>query len=292
MRSVAGVVLALMAPLAAAQAPLKATQVAELAEGLAEPHDAAFSPDGRLLFVTDMGNSLVRVLDAMSLRLLSTFGAGELSRPHDAIFDRAGRLLVADTGNDRIAIYQVRGAEAKLVGEMKGVSGPEGVAVAADGRVIVTNTSAGTLAVLRDGRLERTVGRRGSGPGEFSRPHDVEIGNGGTVYVVDSGNDRVQVLGPDLEYRGSFGPALKLDGPKYLHLDGDHIWLADEDNHRILLLDRAHRVRGVLGTARRGRGANAFYKPEAVLARAPYVWVIDTYNDRVLLLRVEIPRNR
>ena len=287
MRAAAAFLLCLLAPLAAAQAPLKVTQLAELAEGLAEPHDAAFSPDGRLIYLTDMGNSLVRVLDAMTLRLLGTFGAGELSRPHDAEFDRAGRLLVADTGNDRIAIYEVEGARARLVGEMKGLSGPEGVAVAADGRVIVTNTGAGTLAVLRDGRIERTVGRRGSGPGEFSRPHDVEIAGDGAVYVVDSGNDRVEVFSAGLEHRAAFGAELKLDGPKYLHFDGDRIWLADEDNHRILLLDRGHRLRGVLGTGRRGRGANAFYKPEAVLARAPYVWVIDTYNDRVVLLRVE-----
>lgn len=289
MRTAAAFLLCLLAPLAAAQAPLKVTRLAEFGEGLSEPHDAAFSPDGRLIYLTDMGNSLVRVLDAMTLRLLGTFGAGELRRPHDADFDRAGRLLVADTGNDRIAIYEVEGARARLVGEMTGLKGPEGVAVASDGRVYATNTGAGTLAVLRDGRIERTVGRRGGGPGEFARPHDVEVSADGTVYVVDSGNDRVQVFGAGLEYRASFGAGLDLDSPKYLHFDGDRIWLADEDNHRILLFDRGHRLRGVLGTGRRGRGASAFYKPEAVIARGPHLWVIDTYNDRVVLLRLDSP---
>jgi len=289
MRTAAAFLICLLAPLAAAQAPLKVTQLAELAEGLAEPHDAVFSPDGRLIYLTDMGNSLVRVLDAMTLRLLGTFGRGELRHPHDADFDRAGRLLVADTGNDRIAIYEVEGARARLVGEMTGLKGPEGVAVASDGRVYATNTGADTLAVLRDGRIERTVGRRGDGPGEFARPHDVEVSADGTVYVVDSGNDRVQVFGAGLEYRASFGAGLDLDSPKYLHFDGDRIWLADEDNHRILLFDRGHRLRGVLGTGRRGRGASAFYKPEAVIARGPHLWVIDTYNDRVVLLRLDSP---
>ena len=65
---------------------------------------------------------------------------------------------------------------------------------------------------------------------------------------------------------------------------GQRLWLADEYNHRLLLLDRDLRLLGVLGTGRRGRGADAFYKPEAVVARAPYLWVIDTYNDRVVLL--------
>jgi len=288
MRAVVFAVLALLAPLVAAQPTLKVTLVAEFAGGLSQPHDAAFSPDGKLIYVTDMANSRIRVLEAMTLKDVGTFGENELSRPHDAEFDSAGRLLVADTGNNRVAIYEVNGANAKLLGELKGLSGPEGVAVAPDGRVIVTNTSGGSVSVFRDGKLERTVGKRGNGNGEFARPHDVEAAADGSVYVVDSGNHRVQVFGADMQHRATFGSTLKLDEPKYLHFDGNHVWLADEDNHRVLLLDRNGQALGVLGTGQRGRGANAFYKPEAVLARAPHVWVIDTYNDRVVLLRVRM----
>jgi DNA-binding beta-propeller fold protein YncE len=287
MRAIVLVCIVALAPVAAAQPVLKATQVAEFADGLSQPHDAAFSPDGKLIYLTDMRNSRMRVLEAMTLKLVGTFGERELSNPHDAEFDAAGRLLVADTGNDRVAIYEVSGAQAKLVGELKGLSGPEGVAVARDGRVIVTNTRGATLSVFREGRLERSIGSRGSRDGEFANPHDVEAAADGSFYVVDSGNDRVQVFDADLKHRATFGAALKLNGPKYLAFDGDRIWLADEDNHRIVLLDRAHRPLGVLGTGKRGRGAGEFNKPEAVLARAPYVWVIDTYNDRIVLLRVE-----
>lgn len=280
-------IVALAASVAAAQPVLRATQLAEFADGLSQPHDAAFSPDGQLIYVTDMRNSRMRVLEAMTLKLVGTFGERELSNPHDAEFDAAGRLLVADTGNDRIAIYEVNGAQAKLVSALTGLSGPEGVAVARDGRVIVTNTRAGTLSVFRDGKLERSVGGRGSRDGEFASPHDVEAAADGSFYVVDSGNDRVQVFDAELRHRATFGATLKLSGPKYLAFDGERIWLADEHNHRIVLLDRAHRPLGVLGTGKRGRSAGEFHKPEAVLARAPHVWVIDTYNDRIVLLRIE-----
>jgi DNA-binding beta-propeller fold protein YncE len=266
--------------------PLKAVQVAEFAEGLSQPHDGALSPDGKLIYLTDMANSRMVVLEAMTLKFVGAFGKGELSYPHDAEFDKAGRLLVADTGNDRIAIFEVRGAEAKRVGELKGLSGPEGVAVAPDGRVFVTNTRSATLAVFSDGRLEQTLGGYGAGAGELANPHDVDVAADGSIYVVDSGNNRVQVFDAALKLRTNFGAALKLNAPKYLAFDGERIWLADEDNHRILLLDRSHKLLGVLGTGVRGRGANAFYKPEAVLARGAHVWVIDTYNDRIVLLRV------
>jgi len=272
---------------APAQPQLRATQLAEFSTGLSQPHDAALSPDGTLLYVTDMRNSRIQVLDATTLAPIGAFGEGELSYPHDAEFDRAGRLLVADTGNDRVAIYEVDGAKARRIGELAGLAGPEGVAVTRDGRVIVSNTRAGTLAIFRDSRLERTIGRRGTADGEFSNPHDVEAAEDGSVYVVDSGNDRVQHLDAQLRHVATFGRSLGLSGPKYLALDGPRLWLADEYNHRILLLDRGGSALGVLGTGRRGRGPTAFHKPEAVVARAPYLWVIDTYNDRVVLLRID-----
>lgn len=289
MRAIVLALLFLFALPAAAQPSLKVSQLAEFADGLAQPHDAAFSPDGKLIYLTDMANSRMVVLEAMTLRLIGSFGARELSRPHDAEFDRAGRLLVADTGNHRIAIYEVKGADAKLVSELKGLSSPEGVAVAPDGQIFVTNTGGGSVSVFRDGRLEKTVGRYGASNDEFARPHDIEAAADGSIYVVDSGNHRVQVFSTEMKYRATVGGALKLNEPKYLHFDGAQIWLADEYNHRILLLDRRHRLVGVLGTGQRGRGPAAFYKPEAVLARSPHVWVIDTYNDRVVLLRVENP---
>lgn len=279
--------LLLVTPPCFAQPALHATQLAEFADGLAEPHDGAFSPDGRLIYLTDMRNSRILVLDAMTLKPAGSFGGGELSYPHDVEFDASGRLLVADTGNDRIAIYEVTGARARLAGELKGLAGPEGVAVTADGRVLVTNTRNATLSVFRDGKLERSVAGPGGNDGELRNPHDVEAAADGSVYVVDSANNRVQVFDSALRHRATFGAALGLNGPKYLSFDADRIWLADEYNHRILLLDRAHRLLGVLGSGARGRGPNAFYKPEAVLARAPHVWVIDTYNNRIVLLRVD-----
>lgn len=269
-----------------AQPVLKPILVAEADAGLSQPHDAAFSPDGKLIYVTDMANSRIVVLDAISLKMLGSFGKGELSYPHDAEFDRNGRLLVADTGNNRIAIYEVEDARARLVSELTGLSGPEGVAVAPDGRIIVTNTRSGTLAVFKEGKLETTLGGYGSRPGEFANPHDVDVAPDGSIHVVDSGNNRLQVIDASLKPLPSVSLTLKLSGPKYLTFDRERLWLADEYNHRILLLDHHHALKGVLGTSTRGRSENAFYKPEAVMARGDLVWVIDTYNDRIVLLKI------
>jgi DNA-binding beta-propeller fold protein YncE len=274
------------AGLVRAQPALRATLTAELGYYLSRPHGGALSPDGRRIYVTDMEYGLMRVLDAESLRPIDTFGRDELSQPHDAVFDQRGRLLVADTGNDRIAIYAVNGEGARLVGELKGLAGPEGVGVAPDGRVYATNTRAASVSVFRGGKLERTVGAYGSAAGQFSRPHDIDVDRDGRVYVVDSGNHRVQVFDAEMNHLMTSSPTLGLREPKYLAFDGDRIWLADEDNHRILLLDRELRAVGVLGGGAPGRAPVEFRRPEAVVARAPFVWVIDTYNDRVVRLRL------
>ena len=97
MRPVIVTAFLLLTSLAGAQPALRVTQLAEFADGLAQPHDAAFSPDGKLIYLTDMANSRIRVLEAMTLKPVGSFGAGELSYPHDAAFDKSGRLLVAQT---------------------------------------------------------------------------------------------------------------------------------------------------------------------------------------------------
>ena len=45
-------------------------------------------------------------------------------------------------------------------------------------------------------QLLAVFGSQGSGPGEFERPTDLDIGADGRIYVVDFGNDRIQVFEP------------------------------------------------------------------------------------------------
>ena len=55
-----------------------------------------------------------------------------------------------------------------------------------------------------DGRFIATVGREGSGPGEFTHPWRVRVDANDTVFVWDMGAARMSVFGPDLRYRRSF----------------------------------------------------------------------------------------
>ena len=254
------------------------------------PHDLTLSPDRRLLYVADVGNDTIKVLHPDTLATLGVIGRGELRGPHDVAFDAKGRLLVADTQNDRIAIYALSGLEGVLVGVYaKELASPEGVAVGPKGTVYVSNARSHDLLAIRNGVIIARVGGRGSGHNQYRRPHDVGVDAQGRVYAVDPGNDRIQVLTPKLEFIAALGGApYDFDEPKYLAFDHrGWLYVADEDNNQIKIFDENRKPLAVIGSGRRGKGADRLNKPEGVEAVGDRVWVSDTYNHRILLYRLK-----
>lgn len=55
-----------------------------------------------------------------------------------------------------------------------------------------------------DGRFLRSIGRQGEGPGELRNTARVLVGQGDTLFVVDDGNVRMQVLTPSGDFVQSF----------------------------------------------------------------------------------------
>ncbi len=251
-------------------------------EHFAEPHDIVLSADGRLLYVADVGNDRIAVLDAQSLVELGEFAKGEVGAPHDVVFDPLGRLLVADTDNDRIAIYHVEGTRGRLVDALSGgFRRPEGVAVGAGGRIYVTGAASGNLLAFADGVLVAEA--RG-----FSAPHDVEIDAGGGVWVADANNDRLVRLDGDLRIQRELsGAAYAFRGPRYLDFDAaGRLYVADKYSNSVKVIAPDGTLLQVLGDTRSGKGEGLFDRPEGVEIRADQVWISDTYNDRIVRYRI------
>jgi DNA-binding beta-propeller fold protein YncE len=250
----------------------------------AEPHDLVVDRDGKRLYVADMMNNTVKIIDASTLAVVGEFGKDELSLPHDVTFDRQGKLLVADTGNDRIAIYEIGAGGANRVGDLHdGVSGPEGVDVDDDGRVYVTNTGEHTVVVLEHGRRIKQAGGNGHRPGEFVQPHDIAIGPDGKVYVGDPGNNRIQVLRGDLSVEAQIvGDGQPFNRPKYLGFDErGRLYVADQYNSMVRVLDEKRKQIAVITEA----GGKKLDRIEGVYVRGARVWIADTYNNRIVLFK-------
>ena len=138
--------------------------------------------------------------------------AGRFASPHGLSLDEMGRLYIADTGNDRIVVFQTRTEAGRLsltrVAEIAGVKGPIDVAVSdagtpftpADDVVFVAESggnrvSAHTIAEGAPRRLA-TIGTLGSGSGAFAGPMSVAVGRAEgvhtpDVYVADAHNQRI-----------------------------------------------------------------------------------------------------
>ena len=251
------------------------------------PHDLTLTPDGLYLLVADVGNNVVKVLVPGSLKTIGVIGEGELDSPHDVDIDSRGRVLIADSGNDRTVLYSFDGVgyggavSKRLAAWDRDQGSPEGVAAGAGDRVYVTNASRNTGIQLTNGAVTATMDTSASGP--LLRPHDIEADHLGRVFAADPGNNRILVLDPSLGFvRSLEGPPYDFNEPKYVAVD-DKGWLfvADELNNLIKVFDDAYRPVGTVGVA------DNLNQPEGVAVTGRYIWVSDTYNNRVLLYRRE-----
>lgn len=284
---IAFAIFALTAAPVAAQ--VSATFEAESDRSFGNPHDLVLSPDGTRLYVADVNNDAVKVLDPQTLETIGILGTSELSRPHDVAFDPKGRLLVADTGNDRIAIYELSGEGARLVDEITGLSSPEGVVAAPDGTIYMTNVGRNNVEAWRDGKRIARMGARGAGANEYVRPHDIDIDAAGNLYVSDPGSNRIQMLDDALRMVGEIGgERYKFNEPKYFTItESGWIIVTDKFNNQVKILNQDHEIVGVIGTGTSGLAPNAFNQPEGAEVRGDTLWVSDTHNGRITRFRLE-----
>jgi DNA-binding beta-propeller fold protein YncE len=170
---------------------------------LENPTDAAVSPDGRALYVSDSKAHQVAVFDVASGKRLSAFGRhgsaeGEFAFPSSLAFDKEGRLLVVDQLNTRIQVLDAEGRYLDQFGAM-GVGfanfvRPKDVAVDEAGFVYVTDAAFGNVQIFdADYRLLTFVGANGKNPGQFQIASGVAA-HGDRFAVVDQLGFRVQTF--------------------------------------------------------------------------------------------------
>jgi DNA-binding beta-propeller fold protein YncE len=272
--------LLVLVPVAATELTL--TYLAASSVALENPHDLKLSPDGRYLYVADVGNNRVAILDPQTLALRGEFGADHQSGTHDIDFDNRGRAYVADTHNNRVLIYEVDGLEAERVGQLDArIRGPEGVLVHSNGRVYVAGAWSGNVVAYENGQVVAELDG-------LSSPHDLEISRDGDIWLADAGNDRLLLVSPDLDIKLELGRRdYAFDGVRYLDLTQQGtIVAADKNNHVIKFIDSEGKLLLVLGDGWAGRGANRFTTPEGVELSGSTLWLSDSGNDRIVKYRI------
>ena len=196
---------------------------------------------------------------------LRSFGAGMFVFPHKIYVDRDGNVWVVDMrGAERARAQAVpartaagphrrqvqsRGKVLLTIGK-PGVAGnppdaltePTSIVVAPNGDLFITEGHSGqarqrppdTVARIsqftKDGKFIKSFGKLGSGPVEFTTPHDITMDAQGRLFVADRGNNRIQILDQD----GSFIAEWKQFGrPSGIYIRNDLIYVADSESNGV-----------------------------------------------------------
>jgi streptogramin lyase len=232
--------------------------------------------------------------------------------------DAYGTVYVADYGNNRIRKVAPSGEVTTLAGNGEGdyadgtgttalVWSPRDVAVDASGTVYVADpkrhcirkaTPSGEVTTLAGGEVAGLADGTGAAA-KFAGPSGVAVDASGTVYVADSGNDRIRKVTPSgkvttLAGRGERGFAdgkgasarFRYPGGVAVDASGT-VYVADSGNNRIRKVTPSGQVttlagRGEWGFAD-GKGASArFWSPRGVAVDASgTVYVADSGNNRI-----------
>ncbi|WP_300613585.1 NHL repeat-containing protein, partial [Trebonia sp.] len=152
-------------------------------------------------------------------------GQSQLSQPYGVATDAAGDIWVADTGGNTIAEFDGSGRPLRVTGGGAGLDQPEGIAVDGSGDIWVADTGSDRVVELSpSGTVLTSFGAAGSGDGQLDQPVALAVSaDGGTVYVADQDNNRIE----EFTAAGSYAGSISVPTPAGVALDasGD-IWVS------------------------------------------------------------------
>ncbi len=161
---------------------------------------------------------------------------------------------------------------------------PTGIAVDANGNVLVADTNNGRIEKFSPtGTFLSIMGTRGSGQGQLGAPNGIAVDRTGNIYVADASNHRVQKLAPNGTFIADWkGPDAGFYGPRRIAIGpDDSIYVVDQGHTRIVKFNLDGQVLAVWGT--KGNGDAQFDDPTSVAVdpTTNKVYVADPRNKRV-----------
>ncbi|PYL31220.1 MAG: hypothetical protein DMF39_03730 [Verrucomicrobia bacterium] len=163
-------------------------------------------------------------------------GKGKFDSPTGIAVDDSGNILVADTGNRRVEKFSPNGAFVTSIGPFEA---PNGIAIDHTGNIYVAEIGS-KHCIEKLGPDGKFIAKWA--PGLYG-PRRIAIGPDDSIYVVDSGDNRIVKLSSDGEVLASWGSEGRGDG-QFIGLSSvavdpttNKVYVADPINSRIQVFD-------------------------------------------------------
>ncbi len=245
---------------------------------LDSPAGVAVDSTGNI-YIADTNNNRIREVSGGVIATIAGTGAAgfagdggaatsaQLDHPLGVAVDSNGNVYIADTGNSRIreiaggSIATVAGNGQQIFSgdggpaTAAGIDSPGGVAVDAafnfyfgdtnNQRVRMVTFSTGIISTLAGTGVNGFNGDGAATLSELSSPRGVAVGAPGTIYVADTGNDRIRSIGSGhlttvagtgaQGFTGDNGSSASasLDSPRGVASAGTTVAFADTGNDRV-----------------------------------------------------------
>jgi sugar lactone lactonase YvrE len=239
----------------------RATDGARATESkLSSPEGLVVDRDGNVLFVDSLGNEVLKVdREGRITRVAGGGGKGSevqtaFWHPYDIRLDSRGNIYVADFGRHRVERVDPNGLISIVAGTgTAGYSGDGGPATAA----------------------------------QLNGPYGIFLDAADNLLIADSPNHVIRRVGRDgvittiagsgePGYAGDGGPAraAKFDTPQSLFVDSQgRIYVGDEHNHAVRLIERDGTIRTLIGKGRAGFAGDGGPAASAELNDPENIWI-------------------
>lgn len=213
-------------------------------KGIAKALDVG-SVKGKL-YVSDQTFKRIIIIDLEKgdFTALKDEKEGALRQPFGLHVSEDGFKYVADGGRKQVVVFGPDDGFVRTYGQEGQFERPLDVAVFGDLVYVVDYPRHTVLALDKEsGETVRTIGGRGTGPGQMDRPSHARVDRHGNLFVNDSFNFRIQKFDPQGNYLKEFGySGASLGGfarPKGLDVspDGKQLYVVDAAFENVQIFD-------------------------------------------------------
>ena len=265
----------------------------DVPETLQRPQAGVVDMAGQRILITDTNRQAVYVFDQKKGQLDLWEDATQQSHfisPAGIALGAASDVYVADAELGYVVRLDEQGKNIGIIGKGE-LQRPIGLVFeVATQQLYVADAYAHDIKVFdAEGRLLRTMGKRGVAAGEFNFPTYMTMAQG-ELYVTDTMNSRVQVLDPTTgeskRMLGELGLNMgNLVRPKGVAVDsGGNVYIVESFHDYLLVFNRKGELLIPIGGT--GEGTGQFYLPTTVwIDGNDRVFVADMFNSRVVLFQ-------